>query len=124
MTSPFSYGEEYGKTFSLCYASGECDDPVLLQNEIRKYLKKLKKNGISREDFERRKKIIYASDVKTYDFTWDVASALLDNAFTDVDIFEESKILNALTIDDANALLRELYRENNMTCSVILPSEE
>lgn len=124
MTSPFSYGEEYGRSFSLCYASGECDDPELLQNEIRKYLKRLKKNGISREDFERRKKIIYASDVKTYDFTWDVASALLDNAFTDVDIFEESNMLASLTIDDANALLRELFRENNMTCSIVMPSEE
>ena len=124
MTSPFSYGEEYGRSFSLCYASGECDDPELLQNEIRKYLKRLKKNGISREDFERRKKIIYASDVKTYDFTWDVASALLDNAFTDVDIFEESNMLASLTIDDANALLRELFRENNMTCSIVIPSEE
>lgn len=124
MTSPFSYGEEYGRSFSLCYASGECDDPELLQNEIKKYLKKLKKNGISREDFERRKKIIYAADIKNYDFTWDIASALLDNAFTGVDIFEESKILNSLTLENANALLKELFKESNMTCSVILPSEE
>lgn len=124
MTSPFSYGEDYGKSFALCYASGECDDPELLLEEIKKYLKKVKRNGIDREDFERRKKIIYAADIKNYDFTWDIASALLDNAFIDVDIFEESKILDSLTLDDANALLKELFKESNMTCSVILPSEE
>jgi len=124
MTSPFSYGEEYGKSFALCYASGECDDPELLLNEIRKYLKKVKRDGIDCEDFERRKKIIYASDVKMFDFTWDVASALLDNAFSDVDIFEESNMLSSLTVDDANALLKELFKENNMTCSIVMPSDE
>ena len=123
MTSPFSYGEDYGKSFAMCWASGECDDPELLINEVKKYIKNLKRRGISAEDFERRKKIIYASDVKTYDFTWDTANALFDNAFTGVDIFEEEKLLKEITLDDANTLLRELMRERNMTVSVILPNE-
>ena len=41
-----------------------------------------------------------------------------------VDIFEESEILNSLTVEDANALLRELMKESNMTCSLVIPSEE
>ena len=122
LTSPFSYGEEYGRSYSLCYASGECDDPELLMSEIKKYLKKLKRKGIDKADFDRRKKIIYASDVRTYDSTWDIASALLDNAFSGVDIFEESEMLDSITLDDANALLRELMKESNMTCSLVIPS--
>ena len=38
MTTPFNYGEEYGKTYSFCYAGGECDDPDLLLEEINKYV--------------------------------------------------------------------------------------
>ena len=124
MTSPFSYGEDYGKTFAFCYASGECDDPELLLNEVKKYIKNLKRRGINKDDFERRKKIIYASDIKMYDSTWEIANALFDNAFLGIDIFEESEMLQGLTLEDANAHLNELFRESNMTCSVILPNAD
>lgn len=122
MTTPFNYGEEYGKSFSLCYAGGECDDSELLFSEIKKYIKKLKKKGIKSEDFERRKKIIYASDIKIYDSTWDIANALVDNSFCGIDIFSESKIVESITLDDANSLLSELCKENNMTYSVVYPN--
>jgi predicted Zn-dependent peptidase len=123
MTTPFSYGEEYGKTYAFCYASGECDDPQKVLSEVTKYIEKLKKEGINESDFERRKKIIYASDIKMYDSTWDIASALFDNAFTGVDIFEESAIAKSITLDQANDVLCEIFTENNMTCSVIKPND-
>ena len=124
MTTPFNYGVEFGKTYGLCYVGGECDDVELLTDEVRKYIKKLKRNGINKDDFERRKKIIYSSDIKMYDSTWDIANALFDNAFGNVELFEETKLLQSITLEDANILLKELFRENNMTCSVVLPSAE
>ena len=123
MTTPFNYGEEYGKTYSFCYAGGECDDPDLLLWEIKKYISKIKKNGISAEDFNRRKKMIYSSDIKLYDSTWDIANALFDNAFWDVDIFSDAKTVEEIDIEEANAYIRENFREDRITYSVIIPDE-
>lgn len=123
MTTPFSYGEEYGKSFALCWASGECDDPDKVYSEVIEHLNKLKKSGIDKADFERRKKILFASDIKMYDSTWDIANALFDNAFLDVDIFDESSILKSITLEDANKLLTEIFTLDNITYSVVMPNE-
>ncbi len=124
MTTPFNYGEEYGKTYSFCYAGGECDDPELLLEEIKKYVESLKKEGIDNTDFERRKKIIYASDIKLYDSTWDIATALFDNAFWNIDIFSDSETVKEITLEEANDFLRNTFKSERMTFSVAEPYKE
>lgn len=122
MTTPFNYGEEYGKNYALGYVGGECDDVELLFKEIRKYIKKLRKNGIKKEDFERRKKIIFSSDIKMYDSTWEIASALLDSHLSGTELFDDTKLLKSLSLDEANELLRELLCEKRTTYSVVTPN--
>ncbi len=122
MTTPFNYGEEYGKSYALGYVGGECDDVELLFGEIKKYIKKIKKNGIKKEDFERRKKIIFSSDIKMYDSTWEIASALLDSYLSETDLFDDPELLKSLTLEEANDLLKELICEKRTTYSVVLPN--
>ena len=122
MTTPFNYGEEYGETYALGYVGGECDDVELLFGEIKKYIKKLRKNGLKKEDFERRKKIILSSDIKMYDSTWEIANALLDSHMSGTDLFDDPEILMSLTVDDANELIKELLCEKRTTYSVVLPN--
>ena len=124
MTTAFNYGEEYGKTYSFCYVCGECDDPDALLLEIEGYLEKIKEEGINKDDFERRRRMIYSSDIKLYDSTWDIASALFDNAFWGTDIFSDAKTVEEITLEEANALLRSVFKKDRMTVSVIYPDNE
>ena len=124
MTTPFTYGEEYGKTYSFVYAGGECDDPELLLDEILKCIDKMKKYGVDRNDFERRKKMTYSSDIKIYDSTWDIASAILDDALAGVELFGEADRIMSITANDADKLLGELFQKNNMTFSTIYPQNK
>ena len=121
MTTPFNFGEEYGKTYSLSYAGGECDDPELLLSQIKKYIKKLRSQGIDRSDFERRKRMAIASDIRMFDSTWDIANAMIDNAFAGVDVFDEADLVSSVTLDDVEEYLREVCRDKNMTFSTIDP---
>ena len=82
-------------------------------------MKKLKRKGINQSDFERRKKIIFASYIKMYDSTWDIANELIDNAFYDTDIFGDARIVEEISVADVEAYLKEVCRENNMTYSII-----
>ena len=124
MTTAFNYGEEYGKCYSFCYVAGECDDPEGLVSEIESYIEKLKEEGIDKTDFERRRKMIYSSDIKLYDSTWDIASAMFDNAFWGVDIFTDAKTVGEITLEEANALLESVFKKDRMTVSVIYPNAE
>ena len=119
MTTPFNYGAEYGKTYSFCYSAGECDDPDFLYENIIEYIENLKKNGIDKIEFERRRKMMYASDIKIYDSTWDIANALFDNAFWDIDIFSDSETVKHVTLEEANEFLKDVFKAEGMTISVI-----
>ena len=96
----------------------------MLVSEIEGYIEKLKKEGIDKTDFERRRKMIYSSDIKLYDSTWDIASAMFDNAFWGVDIFTDAKTVGEITLEEANALLESVFKKDRMTVSVIYPNEE
>ena len=124
MTTAFNYGEEYGKCYSFCYVTGECDSPDTLVSEIEEYIEKLKIEGIDKTDFERRRKMIYSSDIKLYDSTWDIASAVFDNAFWGIDIFTDAKTVEEITLEEANELLRSLFKKDRMTVSVMYPNED
>ena len=78
--------------------------------------------GIKKEDFERRKKIIFSSDIKMYDSTWEIASALLDSYLSETDLFDDPELLKSLTLEEANDLLKELICEKRTTYSVVLPN--
>ncbi len=123
MTTHFNYGTDYGKTYAVANVSGECDDTERLFSEIRKYIKKLKKNGIDKDDFERRKKIIYSSDIRMFDSTWSVANALVCSEVMDAELFEVTEAVKNITLDEMNAFLRELIAEKYTTYSVVLPNE-
>lgn len=124
MTTPFNYGEEYGKSYSFCYAGGECDDPDTLFSEINKYIEALKRDGINKTDFERRRKMIYSSDIKLYDSTWDIANAMFDNAFWDIDIFSDAKTVEEISLEEANEYLKEVFKKDRITFSVVEPYKE
>ena len=124
MTTPFNFGEEYGKNYSFCYAGGECDDPELLLEEIKKHLDEIKKNGLDKTDFERRRKMTFASDIKIYDSTWDIANALFDNAFWNVDIFSDSATVGEVTLDEANAFIKDTFKNDRISFSVVDPYQK
>ena len=124
MTTPFTYGEEYGKTYSFLYAGGECDDPNALLSEILSAIERMKSEGVDRKDFERRKRMTYSSDIKLYDSPWDIASAILDDSLAGVELFGEAERIMSLNADDCDRLLRELFCEDNMTFSVVMPKKD
>ena len=123
MTTPFSYGEEYDKNYAYCYIGGECDDPELLLQEIQHHFEKLKKQGIDRDAFERRQKMLYASDVRMYDSTWEITNALIDDALAGVELFEDAALVSSISPKEAQKLLCELFVERKMTFSLVLPPE-
>ena len=117
----FSYGYTISESFAYHSLTGEANDPQLVLEEIRAYLTKRAQNGLSREDFERAKRVMYAEFVKSFDSTDNIANNLLNFICEDSDLLHYADILADITFDEVEAAFPEAFREEYTAISIILP---
>ena len=101
--------------------SGESDDPEGLLDEIKKYVRRCRDNGLDKEDFERERRCHYASFVTDFDSTEDIAFALTSYAYDEIDIFKYPDIVGSISFEYVVSLLDLLLEDDKFTLSVIKP---
>ena len=111
----------YSSSASTAYImlSGESDDPCTLLEKIKLHVEKCRSEGLDKSDFEREKKCIYASYISDFDSTEDIAFALTSYANDKIDLFEYPGIIDEITFEYVNDLLKETFAERAITLSVI-----
>jgi len=115
LPSDFAYGY-----FDL---SGECDHPDEVMDAFLAFVEGVRREGLSREDFERAKRVIYADFVAGFDTTEDVASVLGSYAHDGLCAYDFFDALESITLADGSALFDRVFRPEQYTLSVVLPSE-
>ena len=101
--------------------SGESDAPDVLLEKIKECIEKARREGLSREDFEREKKCHYSSYVSDFDTTEDIAFSLTAYASDKMELFEYPDIVNGVTLEYLYELLNENFAEESFVLSVIKP---
>ena len=117
----FSHGYSIHKDFAMITVASEADDPKEVFEILLSHLKKLRRDGLSRQDFERRKRVMYSDFVKLFDSSEEIANVLLNFVFENSDMFEYQKSIGEVTFEDVCALFDESFDEKFMTLSVIYP---
>ena len=85
--------------------------------EIERFVK----DGIPEEDFERVKRKLYALSIRVFNSTDSIANSFLGFKFCGADLFDYPATIASVTLDEANALLREAFLPERFTVSKILP---
>ena len=124
LTPAFSSGYSVGEGFAFYTIEGEADDPARVLEELKAYLADVMHNGISDEDFERARRVMYADEICTYDSTEEITSRLLTFAFDETDLFECPSVLASIQKQELECLLKESFVEAAFAMSVILPTEK
>ncbi len=119
----FSHGYSICKDFSMLTVSGESDDPKEVFSLIKEHIRKLRKDGLSRKDFERCKRVMYSDFVKSFDSTEEIANILLGFVFDSSDMFEYQKLIGKVTYKDVCEQFGDSFGEDFMSLSVIYPLE-
>ena len=101
--------------------SGESDAPDILLERIKERIEKARREGLSREDFEREKKCHYSSYVSDFDTTEDIAFSLTAYASDKMELFEYPDIVNGVTLEYLYELLCDNFAEESFVLSVIKP---
>jgi len=116
-----SYGYTISESSAYNSLAGEADDPKLVLEEIQKHIARIQKTGLSREDFERGKRVMYAEFVKSFDSTDSVANNLFTFICEDSELLSYAEILEEITFGEVCALFEHAFEKEKISLSVILP---
>lgn len=116
-------GSDHGKSASNILLEGETDDPEAVYNAFVAYIEKNRKEGLSREDFERVKRANYAGYIKQFDSTR-LAQWFTFMLHDEFEPFAYGEALKEITFEEVSALFEKLFREEYYAMSVILPIQK
>lgn len=111
------------RDFAFYQIAGEADDPDTVFSRVMAHIALCCERGLSREDFERARRVEYAEYIKSFDSTEEIANTLLSFAAEGADIFSYAEVLNSLKFEDVERFLREVFDTSHVTLSVIYPKE-
>lgn len=116
-----SFGTEYftGRGFSVPIFTGESNDPKKVRDEIIGEIKRLRKEGISDDDFETVRKRLYGLEVLGFNETENLANALVDSYFNGFGLFDTLEVYKSITKKDIEETLKTHFDENNCCLSVV-----
>lgn len=123
LVNGFDAGFDHGRSSSMVYLEGETDDPEAVYAKFLSYLEENRKNGLSREDFERIQRASYASYLKMFDST-KLAQPFTYMIHDDCDPFDYGNAIRAVTFEEISALFDRLFHENYYAMSVVRPIEK
>ena len=124
ITDNFDLWSEHNRSFSMITLSAVGANPDKVFEEYKKYIAENYENGISRQDFERCKKMSYADFIRTFDSTSGIAYSIMDFVLDGADMLDYAETVSSLTYDGVNSLFRELFREEYTSYAKVLPKNK
>ena len=119
----FSADYALTRDFGFLQLSGEANDPRAVLRALKSAIAELRKNGLSREDFERCRRVEFAEYIKSFDSTEEIANTLLAFVFEDAELFEWADIVREMELSYVEGLLGQLFEPSHYTLSVVYPTQ-
>ena len=117
----FSFGYSSTERFAFTCISGDSQNPEAVYDHLIDYLEGIKKKGLSNEDFERCRRVMYSDEVRAYDSTDEIANRLLSFVFDGSELFDVPSVLQSITKEELEALSHTLYQPQYFAMSVVRP---
>ena len=121
-----SFESEYfcGYGYAAWIFTGESPDGREVQKRITARIRALQETGISEADFERIRKKLYGRSIMQFNDIDGIANAMVSAYFCKEGLFDETEILQSLTLDEVNVRLRTALQTDCASLSVIKPEGE
>ncbi|MDQ5983175.1 MAG: hypothetical protein RUMPE_00173 [Eubacteriales bacterium SKADARSKE-1] len=121
-----SFGYEYfeGKGYAAVIFSGESKDPDKTASIIKEAIKKIHKDGISKEDFENAKKALYGRTLSILNSAENISNAILTLEFSNRELFAAIESVASVNLEDVNERLKSQLDIENCALSIISPESK
>ena len=121
-----SFSKEYfiGYGYEAIIFDGESENPKEVANQIKKELARIKKDGITDEEFEAARRSLYGKEIMSYNDIDTLANGLVAAHFGEYDMFDTVEIFKNVTKSDILSRLSQVMDEKYSALSVVKQSEE
>lgn len=116
-TSDYSIQNDY----AFSSLEGESKDPKKVYEVIIEEINKLHKDGLSEEDYERVKKVIWGRYIRMHNDIEDYANMLIQSLFMGIDYFDYYNVYKTVTFDDIKKRFELHFKPEMSALSVINP---
>ncbi len=120
----FGYEVFTGRGYFANIFSGESKDPEVVFTQLKQEIQTLKQQGITQAEFTRCKKCLYGHMVRRFNNVEGVALNLVSSYFAGVDIYDSVGIIEQLTLQEVNEVLKNSLKEEFAAISIVNPVKE
>ena len=120
-----NYAFEYTMQPDYAFSSvcGESKDPKKVYEAVLAEIENLRVEGISEDDFERTKKVLWGHYIRSMNDTESYANAFIADTFMGIDYFNYDKVYQSVTFEDVKNRFTEHFKKGYSALSVINPIE-
>lgn len=121
INSDFSTEFFSGRSFSSVIIGGSSHNPDEVLKEVLNEIEHIKKDGLSKDDFESAKRAVYGRYTSSYDSVDNVANNLAGCRFMGIKPFDAVEAVANADYESAKKRFETLFDKNRCAMSVILP---
>ncbi len=99
---------------------GESAEPQKVYDEI---INELEKTELSKEDFDRIKKVVWGDYIRSSNDIESYAHTFITELFTECDYFDYPKVFESVTFEDVKARFKQHFKKEFSALSVIYPAD-
>jgi len=115
----FSYDSMYEEGFACVMVGGESRNPDEVEKRIMDYISK--KTEITPEEFERGKKAMWGSYMRSFNNVEAIARVFMQNVFRSNDPLSFERAFESVDIELVNKKYKEVFKEENKAVSIVKP---
>lgn len=123
LNQSFSYEYFTGFGYRACIFDGESPDPAHVAEKLRAAAAALKEGGLSEDAFETARRSLYGREIMEYNEVDSVANAMMSAYFAGYSIFDVLQAFKKVTLDQVNARLQTILRDDHAALSVVKEKE-
>ena len=120
----FNYGYYNSRDWSYISIEGAADDPEAVFEAVKNEIQKRKTEFFTVEEFNRAKKVIYATECLSFNSTSETANRLAAAALEGCDMLDYATVIGNLTYEGVKNRFTAGYNMEKSVLSVVYPEEE
>ena len=124
LSPSFSVGYSLAEGFAFYCISGESDTPEDVVDAVMREVERVKQEGISDEEMERCRRVLYSDEVRAYDSTEEIANRLLSFVLDGAEMLSYPELIGQIAKEELVELLETVFQREYLSVTVIYPLEQ
>lgn len=121
INSNYSYEYTMQPDYAFSAIGGESKNPKAVYERVLSEIERIRQCGISEDDFNRTKKVLWGHYIRSLNDTEEYAGAFLRYSFMDIDYFNYDKVYKSVTFEDVKNRFNEHFKKGFSAISIVNP---